>query len=90
MVSLSTDDDRQLGSVRLLSVSETLEGFEDLRVLFVNDSIELSLRDTIAVNNNSAWQHLLVFLVELETFVHHALQLGDHLVGCQCCSVFNP
>jgi len=90
MMSLSADDDCQLRSILLFGISEGIEGFDHLWVLFVNDGIELSLRDTIAVNNDSARQSLLVFLVELKTFFHHDLQVGDHLVGSQLRSVFNP
>jgi len=89
MVSLSADDDCQLGSVRLFSVSEGHECFADLRVLLFNDDIELPLRDSIAVNDDPAWQHPLVFLIESKALFHHIFQLGDHLVWSQPCSTSN-
>ena len=89
MMSLSADDDGQLRSIRLFGGSEALEGFDHLRVFLINDSVELPLRDTIAVHDNSAWQRFLVFLIELKPFFHHDLQLGNHLVGSQPGSASN-
>jgi len=89
MMSLSANNDRQLRPIRLFGGSEALEGFDHLRVLLINDGVELPLRDTIAVHDDSAWQRPLVFLIELKTFFHHDLQLGDHLVGSQPGSASN-
>jgi len=90
MVSLSANDDRQLGPIRLFGVSKALESFAHLWFLFYKNGVELPLRNTIAVDNDSAWKRLLVFLVELETFLHHDLQLGNHLQGGQPRSALNP
>ena len=80
-MSFPADHDRQLRSIRLFRISKGFESFDHLGELFINDSIELSLRDTVAVDNDPAWQRPLVFLVELKAFLHHDLQLGDHLTG---------
>ena len=90
MVSLSADDDRQLGSIRLFGIPERIEGFDHLWVLITEDVIELSLRNAIAVNDDSAWQRPVAFLVEPKTFFHHVLQIRDHLVESQPRSVLNP
>ena len=42
VMSLSTDDDRQLRSIWLLGVSKGLKSFDHLWVLFFNDGVELS------------------------------------------------
>jgi len=43
VVSLSANDDRQLRSVGLLGGSEGVESFDHLRVLLINDGVELPL-----------------------------------------------
>lgn len=89
MVPLSTDDDRQLRSIRLFDVSKGLECFDHSRKLFSNNCKELSLRDTVAVDDDSTWQRIFVFLIELQPFFHHELQIGYHLVDHQPCSMLN-
>ena len=89
MVSLSANDDRQLGPIWLFGVSKALESFAHLWFLFYQNGVELSLRDTIAVDNDSTWKRPLVFLVEFKTFLHHDLQVGDHLQRGQLRSALN-
>lgn len=43
MVSFPADDDCQLRSIRLFGGSEGLEGFDHLRVLLIDNSVELPL-----------------------------------------------
>ena len=83
MMSFSADDDRQLRSVHLLGIPESLERFDDAWEFLLDDCTELSLRDTVAVDNDSTWQHFLVFQVETQAFFHHGLQIGYHLTDYQ-------
>ena len=83
MVSFSADNDRELRSIWLLGISKGFESFDHFRVFLIDDDTELPFRDTITVDDDSAWQHPLVFLVKLEAFHHHFLQIGDHLLRGQ-------
>ena len=89
MVSLPTDNDRQLWSIRLFGISKGRECFDDLWQLFPNDCIELSLRDTVAVDNDSTWRRFLVFMIEPQTFFHYGLQIGYHLMAYEPRSILN-
>lgn len=80
VVSLSTDDDRQLRSIRLFGISKSFECFPDFWQLLLNNKIELPLRDTIPVDDDSARQRLLLALVEPQAFFHHGFQIGYHLL----------
>lgn len=54
MVPFSADNDRNLRSIRLLSISEAFESFDHPRVFFIDDDTELPFGDTIAVDDDSA------------------------------------
>lgn len=89
VVPFSADDDRQFRSIRLFGISKGCECFDNIWKLFINDCIELPLRDTVAVDDDSAWQRLLLLLIERQPFFHHGLQIGYHLVDYQPHSTLN-
>ena len=80
MVPFSADQNRQLRSVYLFGSAESCEGLDDFWQLLINDHIELSLRNTITVDDDFARQSPLVLLIEFQPFLHHGLEICYHLV----------